>query len=87
MLKKIDPAAPRINVDVAGYRAARRTQLEDRAREIATKVRESGREEAFNPMSPAERRIVHMTLQGMDGITTESRGDGRARHIVVMPAE
>jgi predicted RNA-binding protein Jag len=37
-------------------------------------------------MNPADRRIIHMTLQGMEGVATESRGEARTRRIVVMPA-
>ena len=79
--------SPRINVDVAGYKLARRHALEEQAREIAARVTESGAEEAFPPMNPAERRIVHMVLRDIETVQTESRGEDRARHIVVLPAE
>jgi spoIIIJ-associated protein len=85
-VRHVDPDAPRVSVDVAGYREARREQLADRAREVAARVIASGREEEFKPMNPADRRIIHMTLQGMDGVSTESRGEARTRRIVVMPA-
>jgi spoIIIJ-associated protein len=79
--------SPRINVDIAGYRLARRHDLEQQAREIAARVTESGQEEALVPMNPAERRIVHMILREIDTVETESRGEDRARHIVVLPAK
>jgi spoIIIJ-associated protein len=73
-------------VDIAGYRAARRNTLEALAQEIAGRVASSGQEEELKPMNPAERRIVHMALRELTSVTTESRGEGRDRRIVVKPA-
>lgn len=87
MVRHHDPSAPRISVDVAGYRQARREQLEQMARDVAKRVSESGEEEELKPMNPAERRIVHMVLRDIPEVATESRGTDRTRHIVVMPAE
>jgi spoIIIJ-associated protein len=86
MVKHHDAAAPRVLVDVAGYREARRQTLQDMATEIAARVKESGQEEELKPMNPAERRIVHMALREIDGVETESRGHDRERRIVVKPA-
>jgi spoIIIJ-associated protein len=86
MVKRIDPAAPRVLVDVAGYKQARKESLQELASEVAKRVIDSGEEEELKPMNPAERRIVHMTLREIEGIDTESRGDGPNRHIVVKPA-
>ena len=87
MLKAHDSTSPRVMVDVAGYKQARRESLEEMAREVAERVKESGAEEELKPMNPADRRIVHMTLRDIEGIVTESRGEDRTRRIVVMPAE
>jgi spoIIIJ-associated protein len=86
MMKRVDGAAPRCSVDIAGYRAARRNTLEELAREVAARVAESGAEEELQPMNPAERRIVHMVLRDLPAIATESRGEDRERRIVVKPA-
>ena len=86
MLKHADGEAPRVSVDVAGYKQARRAALEEMAREVATRVAESGQEEELAPMNPAERRIVHMALRDLPQIATESRGEDRSRRIVVVPA-
>jgi spoIIIJ-associated protein len=86
MVKRHDGTAPRILVDIAGYKESRRKSLEDLAREIADRVKSSGSEEELKPMNPAERRIVHMALREIDGIETESRGENRTRHIVVKPS-
>jgi spoIIIJ-associated protein len=86
MVKRIDPEAPRVLVDVAGYKQSRKESLQELAAEVAKRVIDSGAEEELKPMNPAERRIVHMTLREIEGIETESRGENRDRHIVVKPA-
>jgi spoIIIJ-associated protein len=86
IVKAHDSLAPRILVDVAGYKEAQRQSLEELAREIAAKVKESGNEEELKPMNPADRRIVHMALREIEGVESESRGDGHDRRIVVKPA-
>lgn len=86
MMKRVDGDAPRISVDIAGYKQARRASLEEMAREVANRVVESGEEVELKPMNPAERRIVHMALRELTDVATESRGEGRTRRIVVLPA-
>jgi spoIIIJ-associated protein len=86
MVKRIDAEAPRVLVDVGGYKKSRKESLQELARTLAEKVKETGEEEELKPMNPAERRIVHMTLREIDGVDTESRGSDRDRHIVVKPA-
>lgn len=85
MVKRIDPDAPRVLVDVAGYKASRKESLQELAQEVAARVKESGAEEELKPMNPAERRIVHMTLRELGGVDSESRGEGKDRRIVVKP--
>jgi spoIIIJ-associated protein len=86
MVKRQDATAPRVLIDIAGYKQARRESLEEMAQEIAARVKESGAEEELKPMNPAERRIVHMALREIEGVETESRGADRDRRIVVKPA-
>lgn len=76
----------RINVDVAGYRARRREALAQFAGELASKVRESGRDHALEPMPPADRKVVHDTIADLDGVTTVSEGEEPRRRVVVRPA-
>jgi spoIIIJ-associated protein len=73
----------RINVDVAGYRAKRREALERFVQDLADKVRESGTELALEPMSAADRKVVHDTIAPLDGLTTLSEGEEPRRHVVV----
>ncbi len=76
----------RVVVDVAGYRRRREQRLQQTAKRTATRVLETGRESKLKPMSPAERRVVHMTLREMDGITTYSEGAEPRRYVVIAPS-
>ncbi len=76
----------RITLDVGGYRMRREKSLKELAQGVGQKVLSSGRPYHFDPMSAMERRVVHMTLMEMDGLRTESEGEGRFRHVVVFPA-
>lgn len=79
-------SAPRILVDVEGYRARREQSLEEMARRTAELVRSSGRPQVLQPMSPRDRRIVHVALQGDPSVATHSEGDGTYRTLVISPA-
>jgi spoIIIJ-associated protein len=76
----------RINVDVAGYRARRREALAQFAEELASKVRDTGRDQALEPMPAADRKVVHDTIAALDGVTTASEGEEPRRRVVVRPA-
>ena len=87
MTKRADGESPRVSVDIAGYKQARRELLEQTAKDVAARVIESGAEEELAPMNAAERRIVHMALREIPAVATESRGEDKDRRIVVKPAE
>ena len=72
-------------VDVANYRGKRQIFLEQDSLRKALEVKETGKEQELEPMSSFERRIVHMALQKIDGISSEGVGDGRERRIVIRP--
>ncbi len=72
-------------VDAGGYRERHVERLEGLAERSAEKVSESGEAVDLNPMSAYDRRIVHMRLAEIEGVTTRSEGEGDARHIVVLP--
>lgn len=72
-----------VRVDVEGYRARREQQLEQRARSLARQVKETGEAVELEPMSPAERRLIHLALQGDSEVGTESVGDGPERRVVI----
>ena len=77
----------RLRVDVAGYRARRKEALIRFASQIADKVLDTGESVALEPMSPPDRKIVHDAVNDIDGVRTESRGEDRRRHVVVLPDE
>lgn len=76
----------RIAVDAENYRARRREALESMARRMADEAKRKRRPVTLNPMSPRDRRIVHMVLQEDPGLTTKSSGRGYFRRLVIMPA-
>lgn len=76
----------RVSVDIADYKKARSDRLAERAQEWIDKVKESGKEFALDPMNSADRRTIHKLADEM-GLTTESVGEGRERHIVIKPAK
>ncbi len=76
----------RVNVDVADYKKQRAERLAETAQDWINKVKDSGEEFALRPMSAADRRIVHKVASEA-GLTTESVGEGRDRHIVLKPGE
>ena len=78
-------ARMRITLDVAGYRTRREKTLKQLASNAADKVLDEGRAFHFEPMSAMERRVVHMAIVEFEGLSTESEGEGRRRHVVVFP--
>ena len=76
----------RLRVDVGGYRERRRVALGAFATQMATEVNTSGVARVLEPMSSADRKIIHDTLSGVDGIVTRSEGDDPYRRVIIAPA-
>ena len=72
-------------VDADGYRERRRATLETLADEIAERVRESGEAEELEPMTSVERKVVHLRLKEVAGVSTASEGTEPNRYVVVLP--
>jgi spoIIIJ-associated protein len=72
-------------VDVAGFRAKRAEALSTFARGVAADVLASGVAEALEPMSSSDRKIVHDTVNSIDGVVTTSEGADPRRYVVVRP--
>ncbi len=75
----------RIHVDVGGYRRRRREALSNFAAKLAEDVRASGVAKALEPMSAADRKVVHDTVSEIDGVATSSEGEDQRRHVVIRP--
>jgi spoIIIJ-associated protein len=73
-------------VDAAGYRDRRRSSLESLADRAASEVLSTRQVVALEPMTAAERKIVHLHLAEREGIATSSEGTEPGRHVVVAPA-
>lgn len=73
----------RILVDVARYRERRASALTRFAKEQADEVIASGEERALEPMSPADRKVIHDAVNDFDGVTTRSEGEDARRHVVI----
>lgn len=76
----------RVNVDIAEYKKQRADRLRERAEEWVKQVRDSGESMDLDPMNAADRRVVHK-LAAEYGLSSESDGEGRDRHIVLKREE
>ncbi len=76
----------RLRIDVAGYREKRKERLEEFARAVAAEVASSGTAKALEPMSSADRKIVHDAIGELDGVESRSDGEDPARRVVIAPS-
>ena len=75
----------RIKLDTENYRKKRKEKLELLAKNIASKVKKTGRFTELEPMNAYERRIIHAVLQGDNMVSTKSVGEEPFRHITIYP--
>ncbi len=75
----------RVVLDVCGYKEERNKKIEHLALQKADDARILGEPVELSPMSPSDRRVVHMTLQVFDDIKTESVGEGEDRRVRIIP--
>ncbi len=75
----------RVVLDVENYRQRRESQLRDMATKVAERVAQTGRSITLEPMTPADRRIIHTSLTDHPGVSTESTGEGEGRKVTIMP--
>lgn len=81
--RRIGGHGARVHVDVAGYRARRQEALAEFTRQAAQRALESGRDQVFEPMSPVDRKIVHDTVNEIEGVATVSEGEEPRRRVVI----
>lgn len=75
----------RVSLDTGNYREKREQTLKSLARRVSSQVVRTGRSRALEPMNPYERRIIHTEVQGIDGVESNSTGEGRNRRVVISP--
>jgi spoIIIJ-associated protein len=75
----------RVRIDVGGYRQRRREALERFTTQVAEQVKESGLQKALEPMAASDRKVVHDTANGIDGVRTLSEGEEPRRRVVIAP--
>lgn len=83
ILNKISPQ--KVQADCEFYRKRKERQLREYAQQVAQQVFQSGKDEILETMNPYERRIVHIAVNQIPGMTTESIGDGFLKRIKVYP--
>ena len=74
----------RLMLDISGYRADKRAQLEKLANDTVARVKETGQPASLEPMTPFERKVVHDAVAAA-GLTSESEGVEPRRFVVVLP--
>ena len=75
----------RVVLNIGNYRQKREKTLEGVAKKTAAQVLKTGRSRSLEPMNPYERRIIHTTVQTIEGVTSNSIGGGSARRVVISP--
>ncbi len=78
--------AVRLRIDIGGYQRLRRASLERFTRSIAAQVQASGTATALEPMPAADRKVVHDTVNTIEGVTTRSEGEDTQRRVLILPA-
>lgn len=76
----------RLRIDVAGYRERRSIALGKFAADVAAQVRDSGAARSLEPMTSADRKVIHDALNDEDGVASSSSGEDPYRRVIVEPA-
>ena len=84
---KVEGEYSRISINVGNYREKRKSTLANLAKRNSEKVLKYGRNFTFEPMNPYERRIIHTTVQEIEGVTSHSVGSDDARRVVITLAD
>jgi spoIIIJ-associated protein len=82
---ELDDQPWRVMLDVGGYRVKRRAALEQFTLKVAGEVVATGERRALEPMTAADRKVVHDTVNSIEGIASESQGEDPDRRVVLLP--
>jgi spoIIIJ-associated protein len=85
ILNKVSPQ--KVQADCDFFRKRKEQELQDYVQHVAQRVRESGRKEMLDPMNPYERRLVHIAVNKIPGISTESIGEGFLKKVKLYPSK
>src|SRR5437879_3718413 len=77
------PDNQRVFVDALGYRKGKDVELRQMAKLLAEKVKQTGLDQQLGPLNPYERRIVHLAVAELPGVTTESVGDAFSNPVLI----
>ena len=86
VIRSLSGEAPLVRVDCDNFQEIREERLRSLAQRVAEEVRRKGRPRTLEPMNPADRRIIHMTLADDPGVVSESSGDGYFKRVTIRPA-
>jgi len=86
LVRSLSGEAPLVRVDCDNFQEIREERLRSLAQRVAEEVRRKGRPRMLEPMNPADRRIIHMTLADDPGVVSESSGDGYFKRVTIKPA-
>lgn len=79
-------AKKKLVVDVDGWRSKEESRLKDLALKTAEHVKQTKQPQNLYNLSPSQRRVIHTFLSQVDGVKTQSEGEGNQRYLVVMPS-
>ena len=84
---RADNAYYRVTLDIGNYREKREQALVALARRLGAQTAKTGRRNSLEPMNPYERRIIHTTVQEMEGVISWSVGSDDRRHVIIGPSD
>jgi spoIIIJ-associated protein len=87
IVTKSDEIDAHVAVDVEGYRERRWKSLENLALRLGERAKRRRKPVTLSPMSPRDRRVIHLTLEGDPLVTTKSTGRGYFRQVCIVPEE
>jgi spoIIIJ-associated protein len=85
MIRSLSGEGTLVRVDCDNFQEIREERLRSLAQKVAEEVRRHGKARTLEPMNPADRRIIHITLADDPGVATESQGDSYFKRIIVRP--